>query len=692
MKEVEFGTLIRAVEVGTTVHEHSRLSISEAPDPFIAPKLYLHDDSVGEFNAEVILIQASAAVGKSTVAKYLSATKNVPLLNLAEVPVSTGTLAALISDMSSTPDLLTSFHEGKSPIVIDALDEGRLLSGERGFDSFLETARELLLNNRSVTDRPKILVFGRNDSTDWAQFVLEFEGDINVCMVEIGFFEEEEAYQLIDAYAKSSLGGQDRAPYLDHVEPAKKVIQAYFSAIEAALDLSQGELWLNERGRAFAGYAPVLAAVGSLLGEIENFSAVERRLKDAGTQEAWSVIEIVLDEILNREQNKLRDQLVSRGLEGPIPPEAYDREEQLTYLSNFVHGSSIGASRRLAFTGGDDATYYEMVEQYLPEHPFIRRGKLGNPVLGSKVLAHAVMHDLLRLNDLTKLTDASTQPFLWRSIRSSLENVQLIDGRYLGCVLSSFWTDPLSTEPRTLIRTSTDPESVSVTVPSYCDNRVFFQATTPIVLVGLARECDIDVEDMVEFVGYGKPSSMFNFYGTSSTVCRSAVFSTDSIVLEGNIWFEAQEVTNRERMELHVKKSSKIGFDGQFLDLYPWNRIRPTLQAPYAVDHDNPLFSILDECCVRLPFGQVLTLNADFTVPEDDRYMSWVKRISEPTFVRLIRVLVESGLANGENAQTSGPPKARVHFSVGWEDLRFAIHNPDSVNREDLREAIQQLV
>ena len=75
----------------------SRLIISELPDPFVAPMLQVLDSDLDQpFSVEAVFVQASAAVGKSVVAQYLSCSRSVPLLNLADVPVSTHSLLGLI--------------------------------------------------------------------------------------------------------------------------------------------------------------------------------------------------------------------------------------------------------------------------------------------------------------------------------------------------------------------------------------------------------------------------------------------------------------------------------------------------------------------------------------------------------------------------------------------------------------------
>ena len=141
MKEIDYDQLAAAI---TQPHhrpsDSALLILAEMPVPFVAPKLRYSDAAeAGPFSVEVVFIEASAAIGKSTMARYLSASLMAPLLDLAEVPVSTGSLKSLVSDLSGEDDPVKAFHAGQVPIIIDALDEGRLLSSETGFEYFLQT-------------------------------------------------------------------------------------------------------------------------------------------------------------------------------------------------------------------------------------------------------------------------------------------------------------------------------------------------------------------------------------------------------------------------------------------------------------------------------------------------------------------------------------------------------------------------
>jgi hypothetical protein len=369
-----------------------RLFIAEPPRPFVAPRLDIPGKDPSVIQKEIIFIEASAAVGKSTLARQVSAALKAPILDLAKVPVSTGCLHTLLTDLEAVDksDPVAVFHEGKIPVIIDALDEGRLLSNETGIESFLVTTAELLLSNRSVTSRPKLVFLARFESIELARQRIEFTAPgITCATAKVGFFDEEGAWQLIQAYAATA--AKPGAQYQQHPEAARDFIAAFFDAIQNALGLAAGELWQNEQGRAFAGFAPVLAAVGSILAEIDNFVTVANNLKSYGGREAWGLIEAVLYQILSREQAKLRE-LLSAQCKSALPDEVYDAEEQMALLAQYVESKHLEGTGRVALPPADMKKYNDMVRTYLPHHPFIRRHEFGNAVLGSTVVARAVYH------------------------------------------------------------------------------------------------------------------------------------------------------------------------------------------------------------------------------------------------------------------------------------------------------------
>lgn len=664
-----------------TVPSHSKFVIADAPSPFASPTLRATGETTGSaLAAEVIIVDASAAVGKSTLAKHLSATRAAPLLDLSKVPVSTGTLTALLADLVGA-DPLGAFHAGEITIVVDALDEGRLLSTDTGFDSFILTIGELLARDRTVTTRPKLVLLGRPESTAIARTGLLLGcGSVVTSSLEVDYFAELEARNLIDAYAASS--AEKNAVYHEHREPAKRVVQAYFDAIEGALNLEKGMLWQDARGRAFAGYAPVLAALGFLLAKTEKFIEVENQLRQTGARRAWGVLETVLHGILTREREKLCKQLAGH-VASAVPSEAYDAVEQLTHLSAYVHGRKLARSPRVGFTGADLAQYESMVNRQVGEHPFIKDREFANPVVASLVLANAVERDLLRDADRGRLGQASRQPFLWRSMSARLGEQTLLDGRYLGFLLNSLWNDPVVPGSEVSVWTRSDDSTLVHVRERGSQTPIVFSIALPAMLYARARDCDVDVEGRLLLEGMAWPPGgrrVFEISGNTSLVADELVVESDRLSLAGDVWIEAESASSdpssSTTLDIHAVAGLSIGWGESIRGRFPWNQCPATRTKRPEGDHRDVLTRLLGECALRLA-GKVLTLSPQYTVAEDNR-MRWAARDFPEAFPRLIRLMHEHGLAHDRSTETGGAMKVLVSFTCPWSDLEDALLHPDA--------------
>jgi hypothetical protein len=419
-----------------------RLTIADKPSPFVAPKLSVAANEV--FETEIIYIEAAAAVGKSTIARYLSSVVGVPILDLSKIPVSTGSLHTLLLELRDKTNTtqIEAFHAGNCPIIIDAIDEGRLLSGETGIEHFLITTAELLQANRTNISIPKVVIFGRYESIETAKQWIELTApEIHHTRIQIGFFDKDAAWELIEAYAELIAKSTPGSQYLQHKVPARQVIGAYFDAIAKALGLVPEELWQREHGKAFAGYAPVLSAVGTLIAVINNYIEAANRLTASGGQAAWEVMETVIDEILKREQEKLKTPLRGQ-CKTALPDSVYDKREQLALVAQYIDGRPLEGAKRVDLPPSDMAKYQDVIQRQLTEHPFVRLREFSNAVFGSVVLAHAICNGQSVSSE--RLISLSRQPFIWREISRLLTTPSLLDGNLVGYILDSFWSDQLT--------------------------------------------------------------------------------------------------------------------------------------------------------------------------------------------------------------------------------------------------------
>lgn len=672
MADISFDLIKQALTRPKHRPTGDRLAVAAPPKPFVAPTFERADDGEGPL-AEVILIRASAAVGKSTLAKALSASREIPVLDLSVTPVATGSFKGLLADLRNGSHPLDAFHSGDLPIIVDALDEGRVKSGEGSFFSFLQTTAETISESREVKFKPKLIMLGRMEAIAYAE--MQFTGDgIEVSVLEVGYFDELGARDLVHAYAQQA--AKEDSQYHIHKEPVEQWISTYFAKIEAALGLEPGQLWDSSHGRSFAGYAPVLAAIGTLLPAIENYADAINRLNDVGSEDAWGVIESVLHQIIQRDRDAKLAPSVEGGLTSPLPAEAYDREEQLTLLLQLVQGEPLKGTGRVRLSPSDLAKYEDGVRRWLPEHPFLRDGLFTNDVIASFVYAAAIAN-VSAISQSEHLDNLSRQPFLWRSIEKRLDEETEIDGRYLGIILNSFWSDPLTRDHRVTIRETEDGTAV-VSIEAErgaTTSPLKFQVAAPFILRGLLKNGDIDVRGNLFLTGMGNDATSRSFSFENSLVHSESPITLDAakIRIAGPVWLDSEIAHLGAQLSLEFEKGAKYGWGQQLANKYPFSQHPGTLDQPHE-EEGGKLERLLSECARRFTTGAALALNPDFSAPDGDGFTQWTNRPYKREFPILIDELVKHGLADTDVMPVRGSVgRTRVRLKESMQTIRNGV-------------------
>ena len=340
------------------------------------------------------------------------------------------------------------FSAGQLPIIVDALDEGRILSVEH-FESFLISTVKYVAAGLA-SSHPKVVFFGRPEAIELSLLLVEDTNSrLTTEVIELEYFDQEAGTELIVLSAAEEIRYReqiddtiDRRISSLSSDPCRELIDAYFDAIESALTIDREELWKTEYGRAFAGYAPVLVAIGVAIGNTRNYYEIKNRIAKQSTRYAWDVIDDVLSFILDREKDKLQNTLRQSRVT-PVPSNAYDRDEQLTYLTQRLSNRDLTITERVRFGNpGHRLTYSEQVRIIVDDHPFVRGGEMANDVLGSAILSYALSSGQ-EIENRSLFKRLYRQPFLWRHIQRDIGAQTLLDGNDLGSLLSSCWNDPL---------------------------------------------------------------------------------------------------------------------------------------------------------------------------------------------------------------------------------------------------------
>ena len=669
MEDVKFQELAAVLATPSHVAIGMKLRVADKPEPFVPP-IFTMDDRAALSASEVILIRASAAVGKTTLARALSAERKIPILDLAKVPVATGSLAGILTDFKGTSSAVEAFHRGLVPLLVDALDEGRLNSGDNGLLSFIETSADLILQDRS-SKKVKLVMLGRPEAIAYAELWLTDKG-VACTTLDVGFFDENGAHELVHAYAKAD--AEPGSLYLVHQKPAEVLVNTYFAKIAAALGLSSGDLWTQPQGRSFAGYAPVLAAIGSLLPRIENYVEAQNRLDEVGTTSAWGVIESVLESIVLREQGKVCDQLAQAGLE-TSGKGLYTPEEQAALLMQFVQRLPLSGTGHVRLSPSDMAKYADQVQRFLPEHPFLKESKFSNDVIASYVLALAITKGW-KIKDVGLVRQLARQPFLWRSLKAAFNEDTILEGEYLGFILSSFWSDPLTVDEAVIVH-DLDGGGGSFVEIVLRGESTRFTATTPLHFYGQMRNVSVTTAEPIGMIGIGDGATrVFSLSGENRIVGSVIDFQATELRLRnGSTWLDADVTPASGQFNIVIQDGVDYGWSKKLSSTYPFSNFVGNL-VPEAAQNDDYLVQLLSDCAARAPAGTTITLFTDYSVAENDYLRSVYMRHGDK-FSTLISCLVEAGHAETTPIQASGPSKIRVKLKTSFVILRDAARSTD---------------
>ena len=688
------------------------LAISTPPTPYIAPALRIIR---GNLRSEIISIQAPAAVGKSVTAHYLSAMRDAPLLNLANVQVSTGSFSGIVdryihhAGVNPTEGHNT-FHRGGLPIIIDAIDEGVLRSGEEGIEGFLQSAAEFIARS-DIRGLPKIVLLGRDDSVLMSNMIIEecAGRTVRTCETKLDYFNKESAFKMIDIYSEARVAllpvtEQENRRRTLQGEPMKSLKEAFFQAIESSLGIEKGSLWDDDRGKAFAGYAPTLSSIGRLLADVRQPHAFTQQLEESQSPEAWNVIVEVIDHILKREQeekmkiqieNVLSSMHIDLDEHRDFVDVVYGPDEQLTYLVQLFHQKPLVLARNLEYPNQAVKEEYQIkVEQLRSEHPFVQEGKQASEVLGSKVLTHATARGLLQESELDLLKARSRQPFLWRFFKLEILSAKEkneeheIDGNYLGCILNSYWHDAMeSNDNQVTIRAARYVAEVAeVTIEGAVGRTpMSFSVMGPLRMYGQLKNTKMLVPGMeVHFEGgllqtasgaaeYGK--GHFEFRGRNAVVCAHLQYSCmESILYAGStLWLGADSIVTSPSLKVRVAEGARYGWGGSVGRTEPFSRLDQPDPELEPKDGDDPAILRLVKNCAKDINTKPLVVYGDYTFPEDDNSFNKLKNEYREVFPQFLYLLKKHKFVERSKMATSGSrQKYRLHRFM-WGDLRKAI-------------------
>jgi hypothetical protein len=294
-------------------------------------------------------------------------------------------------------------------------------------------------------------------------------------------------------------------------------------------------------------------------------------------------------------------------------------------------------------------------------------------------MSYAIRQDIVTNADHRLLVDYATWPFLWRSFASRLRDTELdvlIDGRNLGYIASSYWNDPLyegNYAGKLQVRSPEPGASATVSMPT--NPEATFEVSLPISLFGQARNCQIDVHDVVRLEGTGVAMGRTVFDLRDDVYIRAdeLAIEADNLVLSGGTcWLDAAAVTLKPQLSLILTKDANYGWGQALAQQYPWNRHPSTLVTPI----NDALTRIINICASRLSRIPLYLVEDDLSVPENSAEMQWARR-EGAAFATVLSSMLQYGLASSEPQQAAGAKRlTRIVFDVPWDDIAKAVMYP----------------
>ena len=292
--------------------------------------------------ANIILVSAPGAVGKSTLARQIAARTGAIYVDLAEAaPVGAD---ALVGGLVKAK-LYQEWEANSIALLLDGLDEARLKVTQTAFDVFVDNTAEIS-RKRSI---PTVM-FGRTGAIEEVWLRLQ-EARCPVVVLEIGYYDVGSALKFAEAWLYD-VGKQ---------APAQQpVLRALLERLSEQTEAD---------GRRFAGYAPVIQAVAMRVAEEKNLAAL---LSSVQKGEQPVTLLSIADAIIERERSKL-DKLPFQdtSLKGIL----YNRDEQLARLVSKVLGTPLGDVKLPSMKPQDAIIYDQALSSWADDHAFLEPGR-----------------------------------------------------------------------------------------------------------------------------------------------------------------------------------------------------------------------------------------------------------------------------------------------------------------------------
>ena len=510
--------------------------------------------------AQIILVVAVGATGKTELTKRLSSDLGFPVVNLGHTKVvASNSLTGLIFKHLRPMDggaWLQDIVSGKTGIIIDALDEGYQKTNTQGFFDFLDDVAANVSTNSC-----SFIMLGRTNAIELTSLYLD-DKDVKVAVLQIEPFSSIKAKEFIDKQVSLSHNNQYMETYIETRDYVLDSLGDFFKT-----DSSYNE---NQRYR-FIGYAPVLLAISEFLKpeKVGNYKAVYEDLKSNKNKSISLILDVVNRILIRDKKNKIVPNLIENIVKSrdeefkqKAITEAYTPEEQCARILYILLGEQF--PYRPIEDDDFDVKYRKGLETWMVEHPFLKDRNPANVVFECYILAKLVVNNKYKEAVYKYMRTRCVNSFMLFYLYIELNKNEQIDAEVIPYLYNSLKTLDskelnYSLEIESSDKDIEEPLSYDVSfVPSDSKQKEYVFTTYlngPMVWHGPISDITIDISN--DFVMEDERIDMFvpSYINCKNLVVKSSELNYSNRGRLNNIIIEAEHIISETSTGIvpHIK-------------------------------------------------------------------------------------------------------------------------------------------
>lgn len=510
--------------------------------------------------AQLILVVAVGATGKTELTKRLSYDLGFPVVNLGHTKVvASNSLTGLIFKHLRPMDggaWLQDIVSGKTGIIIDALDEGYQKTNTQGFFDFLDDVAANVSTNSC-----SFIMLGRTNAIELTSLYLD-DKDVKVAVLQIEPFSSIKAKEFIDKQVSLSHNNQYMETYIETRDYVLDSLGDFFKT-----DSSYNE---DQRYR-FIGYAPVLLAISEFLKpeKVGNYKAVYEDLKSNKNKSISLILDVVNRILIRDKKNKIVPNLIedivkSRDAEfkQKAITEAYTPEEQCARILYILLGEQF--PYRPIEDDDFDVKYRKGLETWMVEHPFLKDRNPANVVFECYILAKLVVNNKYKEAVYEYMRTRRVNSFMLFYLYIELNKNEQIDAEVIPYLYNSLKTLDskelnYSLEIESSDKVIEEPLSYDVSFVPSDSKQKEYEFTTylngPMVWHGPISDITIDISN--DFVMEDERIDMFvpSYINCKNLVVKSSELNYSNRGRLNNIIIEAEHIISETSTGIvpHIK-------------------------------------------------------------------------------------------------------------------------------------------